>query len=284
MKAEKDISVLLSDALNFINIPLAPAATVLVYHRIVDGGAPLLHDSVTLTEFQEQMRFITEEGYSPMTVRELAALVEAGEEPPERSVVVTFDDGYLDTYTHAFPELDFFRMPATVFVAAGHIGASTPFPWLGSDGGKPMDWQQVGKLHKAGVEIASHTYSHPFTPNLTQNELCLELERSKGRIEEKLGAPVHSLALPYSFPMRHPRWPSFRARLREALNASGYVSCCTMQRGHITPRDDVFALRRIPVGRDDDLRLFRAKLEGCFAWTAPLQAIYQRFLKSYPTP
>ncbi|TGU72338.1 polysaccharide deacetylase family protein [Geomonas terrae] len=284
MTAEKEISVLLSDALNLVNIPLAPAATMLVYHRIEGGSAPLQPDSVTLTEFQEQMRYITEEGYAPMTARELAALVEAGEEPPEKSVVVTFDDGYLDTYTHAFPELDFFRMPATVFLAAGHIGASTPFPWLGSDGGKPMDWQQVSKLQKAGIEIASHTYSHPFTPNLTKNELCLELERSKGTIEDKLGAPVHSLALPYSFPMRHPRWPSFRARLREALNANDYVCCCTMQRGHIRPRDDVFALRRIPVGRDDDLRLFRAKLEGCFAWTAPLQAFYQRFLKSYPTP
>ncbi|TSK09044.1 MAG: polysaccharide deacetylase family protein [Geobacter sp.] len=284
MTAEKEISVLLSEARNLINIPPAPVATMLVYHRIEDGGAPSLPDSVALTEFQEQMRHITEEGYSPMTVRELAALVEAGEEPPEKSIVVTFDDGYLDTYTHAFPELDFFRMPATVFLAAGHIGASTPFPWLGGNGGKPMDWQQVSKLHRAGIEIASHTYSHPFTPNLTKNELCLELERSKGKIEDKLGAQVHSLALPYSFPLRHPRWPSFRARLREALNSNGYVCCCTMQRGHISPKDDVFALRRIPVGRDDDLRLFRAKLEGCFAWTAPLQAFYQRFLKSYPAP
>ena len=284
MKAEKDISILLSEALNLLNVPVAPAATMLVYHRIEDDGATLLPDSVSLSEFQCQMRYIVEAGYSPMTARELAALVEAGEEPPEKSVVVTFDDGYLDTYTHAFAELEFFRMPATVFVAAGHIGSATPFPWLGRGGGKPMDWQHVGKLHKAGIEIASHTYSHPFTPNLTKNELRLELERSKGTIEEKLGAPVHSLALPYSFPMRHPRWPTFRARLREALDANGYVCCCTMQRGHITPRDDVFALRRMPVGRDDDMRLFQAKLEGCFAWTAPLQAFYQRFLKSYPTP
>lgn len=283
MSAGKEISVMLSEALHWMNLPLTPAATMLVYHSIDESGSDLLPDSVSLAEFRNQMMYIHDAGYSPMTVRELAALVEAGEEPPEKTVVITFDDGYLDTFTVAFPELDYFRMPATVFVAAGHIGSSS-FPWLGRDGGKPMDWRQVGTLHKAGIEIASHTYSHPFTPNLTQSELNRELERSKGEIEGKLGAPVHSLALPYSFPIRHPRWPTFRARLRQALNANGYLCCCTMQRGHISHKDDVFALRRMPVGREDDLQLFQAKLEGCFAWTAPLQALYQRFLKSYPTP
>jgi peptidoglycan/xylan/chitin deacetylase (PgdA/CDA1 family) len=284
MALENRLSILLSGTLDRIGKAVAPAATVLVYHRVtVPGAGALLPDSVTLARFRDQMRFLRENSYHPLTLGSLAALIEAGQTPPQHSVAVTFDDGYLDTFANAFPVLDAHRIPATVFLAARYIGSAAPFPWLGrQDGGMPMSWQQVRQLQQAGMEIASHTYSHPFTPFLNKEELRRELSRSKEEIECRIGEPVPSLALPYSFPLRHPRWPLFRDHLGEALNEAGYRCCCTMQRGHVGPHQDLFALRRIPVGREDDLRLFRAKLRGCFAWTEPMQALYQRYLKKYP--
>lgn len=285
MALENRLSILLSQLLDRLNRPIVPAATVLVYHSVAAPGAgELLPDSVPLEQFEKQMRFLRERAYHPVTLGELAALIEAGHAPPKNCVAVTFDDGYHDTFAHAFPVLKACGIPATVFLAASYIGSAPPFPWLGERNGgtRPMTWQQAQELQRAGMEIGSHTYSHRFIPTLAKEELCEELARSKEVIEQRIGTPVQSLAVPYSFPLRHPRWLHFQDDLRDALTRAGYRYCCTMQRGHIGARDDLFALRRMPVGREDDLRLFRAKLEGCFAWTEPLQACYQRYLKKYP--
>lgn len=110
----------------------------------------------------------------------------------------------------------------------------------------------------------------------------LELARSKEVLEREIGKDVVSISLPFSFPLSHPRWPLFEDRLKSALRDAGYLSCCTMQRGHLLANDDRFALKRMPVGRGDDLALFRAKLAGCYAWTQPAQLFYQKHLKVYP--
>jgi peptidoglycan/xylan/chitin deacetylase (PgdA/CDA1 family) len=106
--------------------------TVLAYHRVADPDAPGFvgfrgNASATLAEFEHQMDWVAER-MNPITLDELAASLD-GRNLPDRSVVVTFDDGYRDNLTAAAPALERRGIPATIFLATDHIGTSNPFWW-----------------------------------------------------------------------------------------------------------------------------------------------------------
>jgi peptidoglycan/xylan/chitin deacetylase (PgdA/CDA1 family) len=106
--------------------------TVLAYHRVVrlhePGGAPYDLDLVSATpeSFEWQMRFLREH-MNPVSLAEVIACAEGTGALPERAVAVTFDDGFSDTYEHAFPILRRHSIPATVFVTTGYVDSGEPF-------------------------------------------------------------------------------------------------------------------------------------------------------------
>lgn len=105
---------------------------ILAYHRILDIGDEDQYAadpelvSATVTDFEWQMRFVREH-FSPMTFGQLLDFHARGQEIPERSVIVTFDDGHIDNYTLAFPVLRRTEVPAVIFLSTGYIGAGRPF-------------------------------------------------------------------------------------------------------------------------------------------------------------
>ncbi len=108
------------------------ALVVLAYHRILDIGDedrfasdPELV-SATVADFEWQMRFVREH-FSPLTFRQVIDHQERGLELPDRSIIVTFDDGHIDNYTLAFPVLRTTGVPATIFLSTDYIGAGRPF-------------------------------------------------------------------------------------------------------------------------------------------------------------
>jgi len=268
----------------------SPGATILAYHGIVDDTAPssLLPDSVRIGDFERQMAFLRKNARTVVSLDELLARMESGAAIPPDTVVVTFDDGYRDTYTRALPVLRRYRIPATIFLAAACIGRREPFPWLppadrdSGDARLPLTWDEVRRLRDAGLVIGSHTLTHPFLPMLDRTGIDHEMRASQKVIEDNTGQPVRLFALPFSFPVRHRAWPSFEKHLAESLRKWSYTCCCTLLRGHVTPGADPYALRRMPVGRWDDEQLFRAKLSGCYSWTRFFQYLYQSYFKEFP--
>ncbi|MFH1263195.1 MAG: polysaccharide deacetylase family protein [Pseudomonadota bacterium] len=105
---------------------------ILTYHRVaVPGTHKHLNDRVISTtpeEFDEQMRWISRIA-SPIGFDDLARIENEKGEIPPRAVLVTFDDGYLDNYLHAFPTLRRYRIPATIFLVTGLVGSQEPFWW-----------------------------------------------------------------------------------------------------------------------------------------------------------
>jgi peptidoglycan/xylan/chitin deacetylase (PgdA/CDA1 family) len=151
-----------------------------------------------------------------------------------RRVHVTFDDAFR-SIVDVIPELRAREVPVTVFVCTGFAdagGAPLLIPELAS--GEPRDvaelatlgWEELRGLAALGVEIASHTVTHPHLPALDDELLAAELERSKGRVEAELGAGCRRLAYPYG---EHDR------RVRAAAHRAGY--------------EEAFALRRRPGDR-----------------------------------
>jgi peptidoglycan/xylan/chitin deacetylase (PgdA/CDA1 family) len=108
------------------------ALLVLAYHRVLDigdeDGYPADPElvSATVADFDWQMRWLREH-FSPMTFRQVIECEERGLELPDRSVIVTFDDGHIDNYTLAFPVLRSAGVPATIFLSTDYVGGRRPF-------------------------------------------------------------------------------------------------------------------------------------------------------------
>ena len=128
-------------------------------------------------------------------------------------VGITFDDGYQDFHTNAFPILNRYGYAATVFLPTAYIGqASRQFK-----GAECLTWSQVRDLRKAGVEFGSHTVTDPQLRGVSTEQMRTEVGRSKDDIEEKLGERVEAFAYPYAFPETD---AAFVETLRGALQES----------------------------------------------------------------
>ena len=138
--------------------------------------------SLQFNKFEEQMCHFHDSGYSVVSPDELC-------ESPlslSKSVSITFDDGLIGNYTHAFPILQRYGFTATFFVVVNRVSGS-----------RYMNWKQLTELHRHGHSIQSHTLSHPMLGECDEKKICRELDKSKKIIEDKIGNRVSYLSLPF---------------------------------------------------------------------------------------
>jgi peptidoglycan/xylan/chitin deacetylase (PgdA/CDA1 family) len=145
---------------------------ILAYHEICDlpDGVNRLHSyNVTAASFKEQMDFLHRNDYSVMKLERLISCLGGKELFPERPVILTFDDGYKNNYTNAYPVLKQYDFPATIFLATNYIGSDRVFPWLNAllsrdvklaENWMPMSWQEVEEMSQSNIAFGSHTCSH----------------------------------------------------------------------------------------------------------------------------
>ena len=106
-------------------------AVVLTYHGVLDGDDDydyLNHNFIAAESFDAQMRYICRH-YRPIALRDLVKAYREGRTPPARSVAVTFDDGFANNYSVAFPILRRHSIPFTVFVATGLLDTPGAMLW-----------------------------------------------------------------------------------------------------------------------------------------------------------
>jgi peptidoglycan/xylan/chitin deacetylase (PgdA/CDA1 family) len=254
------------------------ALPILMYHGISDEserGSAYYKVNTGPAVFERQMRFLKERGYSTIALSEAVRLLNRRESPGLRRVVISFDDGYRNFYTHAFPILQKFGFTATMFLPTGYIGENR----ASFKGIECMTWDEVRELRKAGIEFGSHTVTHPKLVEMNWVDVERELRESRREMETQLGARVTTFAYPFAFPQAD---PLFVRKFGDALVELGYRCCLTTEVGRARPGDDVYRLKRLPVNSDDDVNLFRAKLEGGYDWLALPQAMVKR-VKSFST-
>jgi peptidoglycan/xylan/chitin deacetylase (PgdA/CDA1 family) len=170
----------------------------LMYHATPSAAEYTDYFAVTATNFAEQVTAIDELGLLGKTLEACCVT------PHDvRQVAITFDDAHQSNYTEAWPVLERAGMTATVFVVPA---------WVGTDG--YCTWSELRELHAAGWSIQSHTFSHPFLSTLAHDALVHELRDSRDVIEQQIGGPVRTLALPNG------DWPA-RSH-REVLREAGY--------------------------------------------------------------
>jgi peptidoglycan/xylan/chitin deacetylase (PgdA/CDA1 family) len=170
---------------------------------------------------------------------------DAGFHRPE--LILTFDDGDLSNYERALPLLLDSGFPATFFVTVGRVG--TP---------GALSWSQINDLHRAGMEIGSHTMTHRPPILLDDTELRYEVRESKARLEDRLGAAVVSLSSPTGF---------FNSRMSAIAREEGYTAVCGGRMAVARRSDSSYHLPRIAIKPslglaefDQILRLSRFRL------------------------
>jgi peptidoglycan/xylan/chitin deacetylase (PgdA/CDA1 family) len=192
-----------------------------------------------------------------------------------RPVALTFDDGFRDFYTHAFPILQQHGFSATIYLPTAFIGQSrrlfrpsTLNSQLSTDH-ECLTWDEVRELCGKGMCFGSHTVNHPQLADLSRKEIEHELRASKSELEQQLGGSITSFAYPFAFPQKDRR---FKESFRSLLSEAGYTCCATTAIGRVKLGDDPYALKRLPVNSLDDPAFFLAKLKGGYDWLAHGQA------------
>jgi len=213
---------------------------ILAYHRVGPSRADHV-PTVSAGAFERQVAFLARRR-RVLGLEELAGLLEQGRGAPPRSVIITFDDGYEETHSIAWPILKRFGAPAAVFVTPAEVGS----PGFAT-------WEQIREMAHDGWTIGSHTMHHSYLPLVKAERLAEELVDSKRIIEERIGHPVRFLSYPVG---------GFTAQVRAIVREAGYAAACTTNRIGSCATDR-FALRRIKVTERDrhPLRLW-AKVSG----------------------
>jgi peptidoglycan/xylan/chitin deacetylase (PgdA/CDA1 family) len=219
---------------------------ILMYHHVAvppAGAGTLRRDlSVSPAAFEEQLRYLKREGYQSVTLKDLALYLTLGEPLPAKPIILTFDDGYRDAYTHAFPLLKRFGFTGTFFVVTAPIDSQNP-DWL--------TWDQVQEMHRAGMQFEPHSLDHPDLSNRSTEYLIYEILASKGAVEERTGELSRFFAYPSG---------RYDQRVIDVLRSAHFWGAVLTEQGATHTPEDLFTLRRIRVQADDTLDHLAVKL------------------------
>lgn len=224
---------------------------ILMYHQI--GTYTPAQDphgiSVTPDAFAQQMAHLNDAGYSVVRLSEAVATLRNGGTLPSKAVAITFDDGYRDNYTHAWPVLKQYGFAATIYLVPAHIGGAAM--WDGEVGaGHPlMNWDEIREMQGGLIEFGSHTRTHADLNAVTIEQARDEICTSKRLLEDGLGQPVTTLAYPYE---------RFNADVMQLTEECGYAGAC----GNERMAQGTFNLWRVEVGQPEvaDFARFQHKL------------------------
>jgi peptidoglycan/xylan/chitin deacetylase (PgdA/CDA1 family) len=241
---------------------------ILMYHSISDDAEDNVQPYYRLAthpkRFAEQMQWISKSGYSGVSLEEALAALESGKRNSRRLVAITFDDGFRNFYTEAWPALRRHGFTATMYLPTAFI-SSERASFLGRE---CLTWNEVRELRASGIRFGSHTVNHPKLHEASWNVIRGEVAGSKNTIERQLSEEICGFSYPYAFPQedRH-----FTRAFTGILREEGYKNCVTTVVGRARAGDDSFRLKRLPANSCDDEALFTAKLSGAYDWLGSAQ-------------
>jgi peptidoglycan/xylan/chitin deacetylase (PgdA/CDA1 family) len=214
---------------------------ILMYHSISEVAAPRFRSfAVTPSQFSAHMAALHADRFTPLTVSRFVELTKAANPHwPVQPVVITFDDAFRDFLDAALPTLLEHGFPATLFVPTSYVGATSR--WLEREGEadrQMLNWSGVEEAARAGIEIGSHTQTHPQLDLLPKAVAETEIRESKNVLEQRLQTEVATFAYPFGY------WsPSVKSLVEQA----GYASACAVRDLAATSNDDPYTLGRFTV-------------------------------------
>ncbi|MFO1146984.1 MAG: polysaccharide deacetylase family protein [Alsobacter sp.] len=171
---------------------------ILMYHRVADVGDPALaRYRVSPQDFQAQMGWLKAHGFTPLSLDDLSRLQRSERDVPARPVLITFDDGYLDFYDHAWAVLKEMSFSSVMFIVPGKVGQVSDWDVALGRSEPLMTWGQIADIAASGVSIGSHSMTHRRFSRLSLAEAQAEMWDSAAIIEDKLGRLPLAFCYPY---------------------------------------------------------------------------------------
>jgi peptidoglycan/xylan/chitin deacetylase (PgdA/CDA1 family) len=207
---------------------------ILTYHRVL--AKTLSNYDFTPVQLENQFRFLKSHGYQPITALQYVKYQKHSDLFPAKPVVLTFDDGHLSHYTKVFPLLKKYNFPATFFVCTSVISKQ-------NSSKTQLTWSELSEMSKAGMDIESHTITHPYLDKSLPNEdyqsyikrIDYEFVNSKSSLETRLHQKVDLLAYPYGW---------FNSVVETEAQKAGYKGLFTVNWGTNTLTDNFIRIKR----------------------------------------
>ncbi|HOX54234.1 MAG: polysaccharide deacetylase family protein [Candidatus Omnitrophica bacterium] len=239
----------------FLAVNYLYSVPILMYHHV--DGANKSTDSPTVSKenFAKQMELIHKKGYNVISLDALVDATLNKKRLARNSVVITFDDGYKDNYTNAYPDLKKYNFPATIFIITGKIGQI-----------EYVSWEDILEMSKNNISFGSHSRCHRYLPDLEEGEVKKSVVESKKDLEQKLNTEVKYFCYPLG---------GFSDRIIKIVQEAGYKGACTTNKGGNRFNTDTYSLKRIKM-KDADImswNLWR-KLCGFYYWFTREKAPY----------
>ncbi|MBI3912646.1 MAG: polysaccharide deacetylase family protein [Chloroflexi bacterium] len=231
----------------FITAPAAAQAAIipiLMYHHLNELPASATELDLTWTvapeNFELQLQWLAERGYHSITMAQVAAHLKEKKPLPRKPIVISFDDGWAEGYSVAFPLLRRYNFLGVYYVYTNPLGKS-----------QFLSRPQLKEMAGAGMDIEAHTLTHPHLRTLAGDAAFKEIAESKTNLEKEIGKPVTSFAYPFG---------EHNGAITKLVKRAGFSSAVTIAPGYRQRADELYTLHRIRVSYRDTLSEFAARL------------------------
>jgi len=187
--------------------------------------------SVTVETFDQQMKYLQDNGYHVITFAALADYFAEGSELPPQPVIISFDDGWQNQFTYALPSLEKYHYSATFFIVTDVVGRKGF-----------LSWPELRTMLDEGMTIGSHSRSHPNLNKITDTDVLWDqIYSSKQALESHLETKIEDFAYPYGF---------YDATTAAMVQAAGYKAARACCNGGAKSQKNMYTLKALMVPND----------------------------------
>lgn len=212
---------------------------VLTYHSIsYEKGNPI---RMPKEQFEKEMKYLKENNYYTLSLDELYDYFVNKKPIPEKSIVLTFDDGYRDNYINAYPILKKYNFKAAIFVITDMVDKESFY----------LTSNQLKELQKNGIDIESHTATHENLSELSFDAQLKELNTSKNYLENLLSKKIKYLAYPCG---------EYSDDTLKAVKEAGYIMAFTTAGRWSDKSDGILTLDRVYISTFHNMNTFNERI------------------------
>jgi peptidoglycan/xylan/chitin deacetylase (PgdA/CDA1 family) len=226
---------------------------ILMYHRVdVDRPGDAVGRELTVSpeQFEAQLAYLQAHGMAAISMAQFEERLRKGL-PLDRTVVMTFDDGYANQYTYALPLLLHYGDSATFYIITGTLGRHAH-----------LNWNELYAMRAAHMDIGAHGVSHDDLSKMNDSQQTFEIDGSIRTLEQGLRAPIDS----YAFPSGR-----FNAQTLRLLRRAGIPFAVTTDPRYVIPPENRLELTRVRVRGDWGIDAFASALRGALAHSRTVQ-------------